>query len=117
MRLPWERSFMLLGAVVYLLHLALVFAQPGVTPGHGMEHGYYGLGAGNMLGVENSMYSANMEHFYHSACSSRGFSLVNGTAASVFFFISLAVALIGLLAVLYNGCFNSFKSSVISSRW
>ncbi|AAQ73691.1 glycoprotein N [Psittacid alphaherpesvirus 1] len=61
--------------------------------------------------------SESDERFYSPHCSSRGLPLVNESMASVIFFLSLAMVCVAIVAILYNCCFNSFKNSVINSRW
>lgn len=86
-----------------------------------MDAEIFGSGdrARNNDAVMSKMYTnpVSGDRFYSPYCSSRGLPLVNESMASVIFFLSLAVVCVGIVAILYNCCFNSFKNSVINSRW
>lgn len=78
---------------------------------------YGRTGYDRVLAPELPENQETVERLYSPRCSSRGMPLVNGSMASVIFFLSLATVCVSIFAVLYNCCFNSFKNSVINSRW
>ncbi|QEG54111.1 Envelope glycoprotein N [Cacatuid alphaherpesvirus 2] len=78
---------------------------------------YGRAGYDTVIAPDSPINQENVNRFYSQRCSSRGVPLVNGSIASVIFLLSLAILSISIMAVLYNCCFNSFKRSVINSRW